>query len=157
MKANLRPAVLTSVGLFLVLLSVALSVNVPKAVGGGFKGDEATYYMLAHSLADDFDFQYEHQDLERVWQEFPGPEGIFLKRGKALGLQASSRFPFLRLVKEEDPQRNTRLFFSKSYIYPLAAAPFVWLFGTNGFLVLHALLISLDLLVACLFLSRRLR
>jgi hypothetical protein len=36
-------------------------------------------------------------------------------------------------------------------MYPLAAAPFVFLFGTNGFLVLHALLIAFDLLVIYLF------
>ena len=35
--------------------------------------------MLGHSLARDFDFQYERKDLIRVWEEFSGPEGIFLK------------------------------------------------------------------------------
>ena len=37
-----------------------------------------------------------------------------------------------------------RLYYGKSYIYPLFAAPFVWLFGTNGFLVFHALLLTLS-------------
>ena len=111
--------------------------------------------MLGQSLARDFDFAFEHKDLERVWEEFPGPEGIFLKRGKAIDIQGSSRFPFVRWVKLEDPQRDTRLYFSKSFIYPLVAAPFIFLFGTNGFLVLHALLLSLDFLVAYLFLHAR--
>ncbi len=135
----------------ILLLAFAVSVDFPKANGGGFKGDESTYYVLAHSLARDFDFQYERKDLMRVWEEFPGPEGIFLKTGKDVEIRGSSAFPFFRWVKREDPERDTRLYFSKSYIYPLVAAPFVVLFGTNGFLVLHAILIAFDLLVIYLF------
>jgi hypothetical protein len=155
MNRDLRPGVIAATGLAVVLLAFALSVDVPKAAGGGFKGDEATYYVLGHSLAHDLDFQFTRDDLVRVWREFPGPEGIFLKRGKNIAVQGSSRFPFFRWVKTEDPQRDTRLYFSKSFIYPLAAAPFIALFGTNGFLVLHALLLSADLLVAYLFLHAR--
>jgi hypothetical protein len=155
MNKDLKPGVIVTVGLAFVLLAFALSVNFPKAAGGGFKGDEATYYVLGHSLAHDFDFAFTHDDLVRVWQEFPGPEGIFLKRGKAIDIQRSARFPFVRWVKLEDPQRDTRLYFSKSFIYPLAAAPFIFMFGTNGFLVLHALLISLDFLIVYLFLHAR--
>ena len=112
MNADLKPGVMVTVGLACTLLAFALSVNVPKAAGGGFKGDEATYYVLAHSLAHDRDFAFTHDDLVRVWREFPGPEGIFLKRGKAIDIQRSSRFPFVRWVKLEDPQRETRLYFS---------------------------------------------
>src|SRR6266550_469861 len=155
MNSDLKPGILVTIGLAVVLLSLALSIDVPKAAGGGFKGDEATYYVLGHSLADDFDFAFTHADLVRVWQEFPGPEGIFLKHGKSVDIQGSSQFPFIRWVKLEDPQRDTRLYFSKSFIYPLVAAPFIFLFGTNGFLVLHALLIALDFLVAYLFLRAR--
>ena len=36
-----------------------------------------------------------------------------------------------------------RLYFGKSYIYPLFAAPFVRVFGTSGFLVFHSLLLAL--------------
>ncbi|HMJ85497.1 MAG TPA: hypothetical protein VK504_20085, partial [Vicinamibacterales bacterium] len=50
---------------------------------------------------------------------------------------------------------RTRLYYSKSFIYPLAAAPFVFVFGTNGFLVLHALLLALNLLVAYTFIVAR--
>jgi len=68
-----------------VLTAWALSIDFPRA-SGGFAGDAATYYTLGHSLADDFDFQYQRDDLVRVWKEFPsGPEGIFLKRGSKLG------------------------------------------------------------------------
>jgi hypothetical protein len=146
-----KPGIAISALVGVVLCVFALSIDFPKTNGGGFKGDESTYYLLAHSLARDGDFQYEHKDLLRVWEEFPGPQGIFLKRGKSIDLERSRDFPFVRWVKHEDPQRNTRLYFSKSYIYPLVASPFVYLFGTNGFLVLHAILIALDLLVIYLF------
>jgi hypothetical protein len=115
-----------------VLMAWALTVDFPKA-SGGFAGDAATYYTLGHSLADDFDFQYQRDDLMRVWKEFPsGPEGIFLKRGSDGGI-----------------------YYAKAYIYPLVAAPFVWLFGTNGFLVLHALLMTACFACAYAFLSAR--
>jgi hypothetical protein len=142
---------IASLALGLVLVGFAVTVDFPKAAQG-YKGDEATYYSLAHSLARDFDFAFERKDLIRIWEEFPGPEGIFLKRGKVASLHASATFPFVRWDKADDPVR-TRLYYAKSYIYPLAAAPFVWIFGTNGFLVLHALLLSLDLFAACTFLS----
>ena len=108
-------------------------MDVVKATGGGFFGDAATYYTLGHSIAADFDFEYQRADLARVWEEYSsGPEGVFLKRG-----------------------RDARLFFAKAYIYPLCAAPFIWLFGTNGFLVFHALLMTLCFLCAYSFLCAR--
>ncbi len=110
----------TTAAIGVVLMAWALSLDFVKASNNGFFGDAATYYTLGHSLADDFDFEYRREDLVRVWHEFPaGPEGLFLKRGS-----------------------DSHLYFAKSYIYPLVAAPFVWLLGTNGFLVLHALLMT---------------
>ena len=147
-----RPGQFTAGLVGILLLAFAVSVDFPRATGGGFKGDESTYYVLAHSLSRDRDFQYEHRDLMRVWEEFPGPQGIFLKKGKSIDLQGSGDFPFFRWTKREDPLSGTRLYFSKSYIYPLVASPFVYLFGTNGFLVPHAMLIALNLLVIYLFL-----
>lgn len=149
--ANANLGAIASVGLGLLLLAFAATVDFPKAVHG-YKGDEATYYSLAHSLARDFDFQFERRDLTRVWEEFPGPEGIFLKRGKAIHVRRSASFPFVRWDKADDAVR-TRLYYGKPYIYPLVSAPFVFLFGTNGFLVLHALMLSLDLFVAYTFLA----
>ena len=149
-----NPGVVAAAGLGLVLLAFAATIDLPR-VSQGFKGDEATYYSLTKSLATDFDFSFERRDLTRVWEEFRGgPEGIFLKRGKVNRVAGSSSFPFVRRVKLEDPVR-TRLYYAKSFIYPLAAAPFVWLFGTHGFLVLHALLLTLDVYVAYLFLTAR--
>jgi hypothetical protein len=147
-----RPGIFASALFGVLLMAFAISVDFPKANGSGFKGDESTYYLLGHSLARDYDFTYERRDLVRVWEEFtPGPQGIFLKKGKDVQILGSDDFPFFRWVKHEDPSSGTRLYYSKSYIYPLVAAPFVWLFGTNGFLVLHALLLALDLLVIYLF------
>lgn len=135
-----------------VLCAFALTVNFPKAAFG-FQSDGATYYALGHSLARDGDFAFERQDLVRVWEEFPtGPEGIFLKKGRDVELAVTGEFPFLawRSLPEA---RDDRLYFAKSYAYPLAAAPFVFLFGTNGFLVLHALILTLCLGLGYVWLS----
>ena len=86
------PTVAVFVTIFLVLAGFSLSVDLPKTKLG-FQGDEATYYSLGHSLARDLDFTFERRDLVRVWEEFPGPEGIFLKRGKTVDLQRSGAFP----------------------------------------------------------------
>ncbi len=116
----------------ILLTAWALSVDFAK-LSGGFAGDASTYYTLGQSLAHDLDFEYQRDDLARVWEEFPsGPEGIFLKRSS-----------------------NGRLYYAKAYIYPLVAAPFIWLFGTNGFLVLHALLMTLCFACAYAFLCAR--
>lgn len=136
------------VGVLLVgafVMTFALTVDFPrKAVG--FQGDEATYYVLGHSLAQDFDFEYRRADLVRVWREFPsGPQGIFLKEGKDVELALTSAFPFVQRIKHDDPERDERLYIGKAFIYPLVAAPFIVFFGTNGFLVLHAILFTLCL------------
>jgi hypothetical protein len=142
-----RPALAVTAAVFAVLLGFAVSVDFPRAAGG-FKGDEATYYSLTYSLARDVDMTFQRQDLVRVWEEFSAPEGIFLKRGSRVDFQRADGFPFVRMVQTEDPARG-RLFYGKSFIYPLFAAPFVRLFGTNGFLVFHALLLAICCAAAC--------
>ena len=146
-----RPELLTTAAVFAVLFGFAVSIDYPRTARG-FKGDEATYYSLTHSLARDADFTFQRQDLVRVWEEFPGPEGIFLKRGSRIDIRRSDDFPFVRLVQTEDPARF-RLYYAKSYIYPLFAAPFVALFGTNGFLIFHALLLAVAFAAAQRFLA----
>ena len=120
-----------------------MSVDFPRTANG-IHSDEATYYMMGHSLAEDGDLTYRKEDLVRVWREFPsGPSGLFLKKGTDIvdaGLMR--RPPFFWTATQDDPD-PTRLFYGKSFAYPLAAAPFVKVFGTNGFLVLNALLMSL--------------
>ena len=147
------PAAAVFAAIFLALAGFSLSLDLPRTKLG-FQGDEATYYSLGHSLARDLDFRFERRDLVRVWDEFPGPEGIFLKRGKTIDLQRAGTFPYVRLVRTPDP-RADRLYYGKSYIYPLIAAPFVRAFGTNGFLVLHAVLMTLNILAAYTFLRAR--
>ena len=139
----------------IVLIAWALTVDFPRATGGFF-GDASTYYSLGHSLAEDFDFEFRRDDLVRVWKEFQsGPEGIFLKRGRDVqGLQFSSVPPFFAISSTPDPDAG-RLYYGKGFVYPLFAAPFVWLFGTNGFLVLHAVLMTLCFACAYGFLVAR--
>ena len=50
----------------IVLVAWAVSLDVVKVNENGFFGDAATYYTLGHSLANDFDFEYEKQDLART-------------------------------------------------------------------------------------------
>lgn len=140
MKARLG---LIAAGVVLAIYGgVALTVDVPKAWGGQLVSDQATYYLMGHSLAADGDLAYRQEDLFRYLNEIPsGPNGMFLKLGKTL-----SGGP------DPDP---TRLFFAKSFMYPLAAAPFVWALGTNGFLFLNAILLSLTFLCAYQFLALR--
>jgi hypothetical protein len=150
-----RLGVVATATLGVFLLAWAVTVDFP-AVTRGFFSDGATYYTLAHSLASDFDFEYRREDLVRVWREFPsGPEGIFLKRGRDLqGLGTSGAFPFVQLNSVPDAD-SQRLYFGKSFIFPLFAAPFVALFGTNGFLVLHALLMTVCFGCAYAFVAAR--
>jgi hypothetical protein len=148
-----RAGLVLAAAVGVLLLGIAASVDFPRA-GLGFKGDEATYYMLGHSLARDRDFAYERKDLARVWEEYHAPEGVFLKRGKDVNFAVDRSFPYVHWRKTDDAVR-TRLYFGKSYIYPLMAAPFVWAFGTSGFLVFHALLLTLSLWLSYLWLSAR--
>jgi hypothetical protein len=138
-----------------VLLAWSLTVDFTKSVPGFF-GDAATYYSLGHSLAEDFDFEFRREDLVRVWREFQsGPEGIFLKRGRDVeGVRWSSSLPFFEIRARPDPDGG-RLYYGKGFIYPLFAAPFVKLFGTNGFLVLHAVLMTICFSCAYGFLVAR--
>src|SRR4029079_19121506 len=69
-----------------------------------------------------------------------GPDGIFLKRGKQWHVRFRGSAPYLRVTRTPD-RRADRLYFAKAMIYPVAAAPFVWLFGLNGLFVFHTLLL----------------
>jgi hypothetical protein len=138
---SLRPGLIAAAAFLCVYGALALTVDFPRAAFG-FKSDEATYYMMAYSLTEDGDLAYTKADLNRVWREFPGgPTGVFLKKGRTIH-------------GAPDPDPN-RLYYGKSFIYPLFAAPLVRVFGTNGFLVLHALLLALVILCGYLFLHAR--
>src|SRR5690349_670114 len=98
--------------------------------------------MMGLSVVDDRDLTYRKEDLDREWRAFPGgPAGVFLTLAEMIG-------------GAPDPVR-TRYFYGKSFIYPLFAAPFIALFGTNGFLILNAICLALVLVAGYLFLHAR--
>jgi hypothetical protein len=117
------------VGLFLV--GAALSID-PLKIAHAFFSDEAVYYTMAYSFAYDGDMEYQRKDLLRVYREHAsGPSGIILKLN----------------------ERDQSIVYGKGFLYSMVASPFVRLFQTNGFLVLHAILIWLNLLCAYRFCS----
>jgi hypothetical protein len=152
---RLGPGLMLVAAALCVYGGLALTVDFPRAALG-IQSDEATYYMMGHSLAQDGDLAYRREDLVRVWREFPGgPTGLFLKKGRdILDAGPMRRWPFFWTRTQPDPDPS-RLFYGKSFIYPVFAAPFVRLFGTNGFLVLHAVLLALVLWCSYLFLHAR--
>ena len=154
---SFRPGMVLAAVVLCVYGGLAVAVDFPRAAMG-IQSDEATYYMMGHSLVEDGDLTYRREDLVRVWHEFEGgPTGVFLKRGSDIietGLMLKP--PFVWTRTQADPDRS-RLFYGKSFIYPVAAAPFVMMFGTNGFLVLHALLLALVTWCGFLFLHAQMR
>jgi len=117
--------------IFAFVFSLSLFINLPALQGNFLFADEAIYYSMTQSLAQDFDLEYTKKDLIRYYETFDaGPLGIFLKKGK-----------------------EGKLFFAKSYAYPLFAAPFVRLFGSNGFLVFHSILLLMLLLMGFTYFS----
>jgi hypothetical protein len=109
----------------LVCLFLFLAAFPPTLVKPGlpvtFKADEAAYYMMAQSLAFDRDLRLGPEDTERVFREFPYRPVRNL------------------IVMTDDGWRSVR--YGKPYLYSLAAAPFVALWGANGMLWLNVLLI----------------
>lgn len=138
---RLRPGLIAAAIVLAVYGGVAVSIDVPRTTIG-IHSDEATYYLIGHSIAADFDLEYRREDLLRAFAEYPsGPSGVFLKKGQTLDGQP-------------DPDTE-RLYYGKAYIYPLIASPFIKMFGTNGFLLLNALLMAAVVLAAYAFLSAR--
>ena len=111
----------------LVLLA-SVVVDLPRLSDGRFWSDGATYHAMAGSLAFDGDLEFQPADLARVRASYPGgPQGVFLKR----------------VGGGSEP---ARLVYAKALVYPLAAAPFARLLGTDrGLLALNAVLFVLAL------------
>jgi len=150
----LRYDVLLVGTLLAVLLSAALTVDVVWD-GYGIKGDEATYTAMTLSAAYDRDLAFERKDLERYWAVYTsGPDGIFLKRGKQARLKFSSSWPYVRFMRWGEAPLD-RLYFGKAYIYPVCAAPFVWLLGMNGMVVFHLVLLTGVALLGYRFIAAR--
>jgi hypothetical protein len=150
-----RPGAVLALLLLCLYGGLALSVDFPRAAIG-IQSDEATYYMMGYSLAFDGDLTYRREDLVRVWREFPsGPSGVFLKKGRDIttwGFMRRPPFVWTTSVPDPDP---SRYYYGKSFIYSAFAAPFVRGFGTNGFLVFHALLLALVSWCSYVFLHAR--
>ena len=139
----------------LVYGGLAVAIDVPETAGTIWS-DEATYLLMGQSLAYDRDLEYRREDLARAMVEWPGfgPNGIFLKRGvDVTGVTVVPRMPYLEFGPP-DPAAD-RLYYGKSFVYPLVAAPFVRALGTSGFLVLNALLLAAAFLAAYVFLAAR--
>ena len=100
------------------LLISALTVDYHRALDYLFS-DESVYYMMAQSLAFDQDLEYTLDDLTRFYQDGwnAGPLGVFLNKF------------------------DGKIFYSKAFIYSWALSPFMRIFGTNGFLVMNALIL----------------
>ncbi len=91
-----------------------------------------------------------------MWREFPtGPAGVFLKKGRDVtdwGFMRRPPFVWTTSVPDPDP---LALYYGKSFIYSAFAAPFVRVFGTNGFLLFHAVLLALVAWCSYVFLLAR--
>jgi hypothetical protein len=111
---------------------------------------------MAHSLASDADLAYRREDLLRMQREFrSGPRGVFLKKGRDVtGVRFTVRPPFIEVDGAGDPDQS-RLFYGKSFIYPLFAWPFVRIFGTAGFVIFNLTLLAIAFGCAYQFLAAR--
>jgi len=155
-RASKAPVRAAGAVLLVVALAAAVSVDVVKT-GYGVKSDEATYVMMALSVAYDHDLAYERRDLERFAGLYHGgPSGVFLKSGKRVRVGFDARPPFLHLIRTPDT-REDRLYFGKAFVYSVVAAPFVRLLGLNGLLVVNVLLIALACMCGYLLLAQRTR
>ena len=116
--------------------AVSLSLDVVESTGG-VKGDEATYVSMALSIAHDGDLEYDRGDLSRFYRHYgSGPEGIFLKR-------------------RVGSDGRERLYYGKAWLHAVVAAPFVFLFGLNGLLLLNVLLLAVAAAAGYAFLGAR--
>jgi hypothetical protein len=141
------------VAIVVSLVVATLAVDLPRVSNREFWGDGATYYAMAWSLVRDADLRYEARDLARVRTEYPGgPQGIFLKRGSGgLTVDRTAGFPWLRRVRPDEG----RLYYAKSFLYPLVAAPFVGVLGTRGLTLTNGVLFAIAFGLSVSILRRR--
>jgi hypothetical protein len=117
--------------LFLFAFGASLFLNIRGLQQNFLFADEATYYMLTQSIAQDGDIEYTRKDLIRYYRSFDaGPLGLFLKKGK-----------------------DGKIYFAKSFAHSLFASPFAKLLGCNGILVFHSLLFFLLLYLGFIYFS----
>jgi len=117
--------------LFAFFLGLSLFTNLPSTYRNFLFADQAVYLAMTQSIAHDGDLEFTKKDLVRYYRDIDtGPQGIFLKKSP-----------------------SGKIFFAKSWAYSLFAAPFVRIFGINGFLVFHAVLLLILLLMGFAYFS----
>ena len=129
-----RPAVVTLAALSCFLLTVPLTIGKP-GQPPTLKADEPAYYLMALSLARDFDLRYQPADGDRLLEEFPFASTHNL------------------ILMTSDGWRTAH--YGKPLPYPLFAAPFAALFGANGMVFLNMALFVAMVWLAAVFLARR--
>ena len=131
MFSKKNPSFIAIFLIFAFFLGFSIFVNLPAIHQGFLFDDQAVYYSMAQSLAQDGDLEYTKRDLIRYYEVYnSGPLGIFLKKA-----------------------REGKLFYAKSFAYPLFAAPFIKLFGVNGALIFHSILLLLLLMMGHAYFS----
>ena len=129
-----RPTVVTLAALSCFLLTVPLTIGKP-GQPPTLKADEPAYYLMALSLARDFDLRYLPADGDRLLEEFPFASTHNL------------------ILMTSDGWSTAH--YGKPLAYPLFAAPFAALFGANGMVFLNMALFVAMLWLAAVFLARR--
>lgn len=148
------PGLVVAVVLLVAGSFVVLSLDVPRTLLG-IKGDEATYVVMALSLARDGDLVYERHDEERFFALYNGgPEGIYLKDGVRSFVEVDDTFPYIHRETYPDGL-DDRLYFGKAFISSVFAAPFVWVAGLNGLLWFNVVLLAGVLYCAYRFIAAR--
>ncbi len=140
--------ILVVISIFFLGYAVASRVQ---RLSGYLFSDEAVYLMMAQSIGHDADLKYTRDDLARVYADYyEGPQGLYLKKGRISSLSLRSSPPFIHI----DSKPANALYYSKSFVLPLLAAPFVLIFNDNGFLILHSILLALMLFAGYAYLRR---
>ena len=117
--------------IFAFFLGLSLFINLPATYRNFLFADQAVYFAMTQSIAHDGDLEFTKKDLVRYYRDIDtGPQGIFLKKSP-----------------------SGKIFYAKSWAYSLFAAPFVRVFGMNGFPVFHAILLLLLLLMGFAYFS----
>lgn len=125
---------MTLAALSCFLLSVPLTIGKP-GQPPALKADEPAYYLMALSLARDFDLRYVPADGDRLLEEFP----------------FASTHNLILMTSDNWSSAH----YGKPLAYPLVAAPFAALFGANGMVFLNMALMVAMVWLAAVFLARR--
>lgn len=122
---------LLSLGLLLVLFPLGI---VRPGWPPTLKADEPAYYGMALSLAHDFDVRCDLEDVRRLTNSYP-------------------YLPINNLILMSDDGWQTT-YYGKPYVFSLAAAPAVRLFGEHGMIAFNMLLLVAMIWMGATYLGR---